>query len=154
MAVDRVRDNPIRVKIILDTNALFIPFKFKINLDFEFQRLFGDFEVLVPSCVMHEIERLAPSEKFGAKALALARSKVLPDWYLAVESELFSGEEVAFFGDMTDLGRIDGMILRIAKAVSGVVLTNDRAFLEKLKAEGVKTLSVRAKKYLILNGEY
>ena len=51
-------------------------------------------------------------------------------------------------------GPIDNMILQIAKAVSGVVLTNDRAFLEKLKAKGVKTISVRAKKYLILNGEY
>ena len=62
------------------------------------------------------------------------------------------GHEV--IGDMSDLGRIDNMILQIAKAVSGVVLTNDRAFLEKLKAKGVKTISVRAKKYLILNGEY
>ena len=49
MAVDRIRNYPI---IILDTNALFIPFEFRINLDSELKRLFGVYEIIIPTCVL------------------------------------------------------------------------------------------------------
>ena len=79
MAIDRLRNNKI---IILDTNALFVPFKFKLNLDSELKRLFGDYQIIIPSCVLNELKRLSTREKFGAIAYELAQSKSAPGWYI------------------------------------------------------------------------
>ena len=156
MAIDRVRDHPIIV--ILDTNALFVPFKFKINLDSELCRLFGEYEIIIPSCVFQEAKRLQGTEKFGSKAFALAQSKVPPDWYKEFEAELFSkkseDETKIQHRETYNENYVDNKILQIAKALDGIVITNDKAFLKRLNEVGIRTILLRSRKYLKLNLQF
>jgi rRNA-processing protein FCF1 len=144
MAVDRIRNYPI---IIFDTNALFIPFEFKINLDSELKRLFGEYEIVIPTCVLKEIRRLSNTERFGKMALCLAEKISQPNWYLDIEMKLLN--ELTEKPQIYDENPIDNQILEIAKNINGIVLSNDRDFLKKLTANDVKTISLRKKKYLV-----
>jgi rRNA-processing protein FCF1 len=144
MAVDRIRNHPI---IIFDTNALFIPFEFRINLDSELKRLFGDYEIIIPNCVMKEIQRLSNTQRFGKMALSLVKKIAQPNWYPEFEDKLLN--ELSTGPQKYDENPIDNQILEIAKAINGIVLTNDRAFLKTLTANNVKTISLRKKKYLV-----
>ena len=146
MAIDRLRDNPI---IILDTNALFLPFQFKLNLDSELIRIFGAYELVIPRCVLSEIQRLQSTEKFGPLALKLAQSKPIPDWYSTLETELLGGRETS--EPFPGLNKTDSTIITIAKAISGIVVTCDKVLLRHLHEQGVQTISLRQKKYLKLN---
>jgi rRNA-processing protein FCF1 len=146
MAVNRIRDHTI---IVLDTNAFFIPFKFKINLDIELKRLFGMYQIIVPTCVKLELEKIANSQKFGNMALELANTKINPDWYLDFESKLRENQKIKRSFD--DDNPIDDEILKIAKELNGIILTNDKEFLKKLKAKNIQSISLRSKKYLKLN---
>ena len=146
MAINRLRDNPI---IILDTNALFLPFQFKLNLDSELSRLIGVYELVIPSCVLSEIHRLHNTEKFGTLALKLALSRPQPDWYLKLETEILTDQ--ASDDVFPELNKTDSNIIKIAKAISGIVVTNDKILLRLLHENDVQTISLRARKYLKLN---
>ena len=146
MAVDRLRDYPV---IILDSNALFMPFQFKLNLDSELTRLLGEYQVIIPSCVISEIRRLESKEKFGSSALKLALSKPQPNWYQEFEAKL--SEEPNTIRTPSGFSQTDREIIKIAKAISGIVVTSDRSLLEQLHANGITTISLRARKYLRLN---
>jgi rRNA-processing protein FCF1 len=146
MATDRLRDSPV---IILDTNALFMPFQFKLNLDSQLEELLGDYQIIIPHCVFNELRRLEKTEKFGTFALRLAGKKTPPEWYLTFEKEFIAKLELenTKSGDIT----IDTELLRIAMALNGIVLTNDRELQKTLRAHGLRTISLRARKYLKLN---
>lgn len=146
MAVDRLRDNPV---IILDTNALFLPFQFKLNLDSELVRIFGTYELVIPRCVLSEIQRLHKTEKFGTLALKLAQSRPTPKWYSDLEAELMAAQD--FNEPFPGLNKTDSAIIKIAKAISGIVVTCDKELLHHLHEHGVQTISLRQKKYLKLN---
>ncbi len=143
MAVDRIRNHQI---IIFDTNALFIPFEFKINIDVELKRIMGDYQIIIPKCVFREVQRLSKTERFGKSALHLAKIKAPPSWYDEFEKELLmniSGKPPKY-----DDNPIDNQILEIAKELNAVILTNDRFFLKILNKNGIRTISLRKKKYL------
>jgi len=136
MAVDRLRDHTI---VILDTNALYMPFQFKLNLDSELSRLLGVYEIIIPTCVLSEARSLEPHEKFGKPALKLALSKVQPKWYLDFEAELDATRDPEH--DSTDdrgISSVDRVILTIALAIKGIVVTNDKISLKEGKAQGVR----------------
>jgi rRNA-processing protein FCF1 len=129
-----------------------MPFQFKINLDSEFSRLFGEYEIIIPSCVLSELQGLRRSEKFGTSALKLALSKTPPKWYQDFEAELFQKLNNQGIKTGKDLP-VDIQILELAKALSGFVVTNDKVLLKKLHANDIRTISLRSRKYLKLNSE-
>lgn len=146
MAIDRLRDNKI---IILDTNALFIPFKFKLNLDLELKRLLGVYQIIIPSCVLNELKRLTTREKFGEMAYELAQRKSAPGWYIELEPSIIakiSKEDMEY-----EDNPIDNEILQIAKELNGIVLTNDKEFLKRLATNRIRTISLKSRKYLKLS---
>ena len=151
MAVDRLRDHTI---VILDTNALYMPFQFKLNLDSELSRLLGVYEIIIPTCVLSEASSLERHEKFGKPALKLALSKIQPRWYKDLEAELDTKQdsELGSTGDR-GISSVDRVILTIALAIKGIVVTNDKIFLKELKAHGVRTISLKGRKYLKFNDE-
>src|SRR3972149_4547682 len=61
-----------RTRVVLDANALMLPFEFRVNLDAELARLLGVCEVFVPSNVIGELERLAKTNRRAKAALSLA----------------------------------------------------------------------------------
>lgn len=111
--------------VVLDANALMMPFQFSINLDKELERLFGDIPVVVPVSVLGELARSnAPESK---AAVALARK------YTVAETAL----------------RGDDAVMDVAKRMSAAVLTNDRALIERLKAENIPVVRLRSGRYLV-----
>jgi len=111
--------------IVLDANALLMPFQFKLNLDHELKRLFGDLPVFVPSSVLGELANV--TDKNGKAALALARK------YSIAETEM-SGDDA---------------VLALAEQRSAAVVTNDRELIGRLKKRGIPVIRLRAERYLV-----
>ena len=149
MAVNRIRSDPI---IILDANALFLPFQFKLNLDSELKRLLGIYELIIPTCVLSELHGLSISQKFGKLALSLAKKISQPDWYLAFEAEILKQYENIL--DIKDASKTDSIILQLAKALSAIVVTSDKLLLKLLRDSDIQTITLRARKYLVMNEKY
>ncbi len=111
--------------IVLDANALLMPFQFKVNLDRELKRLFGDVPILVPSSVLGELGNAL--DKNARAALALARK------YHIAETEL-SGDDA---------------IMDVAMRHESAVVTNDRELIRRLRAERVPIVRLRSERYLV-----
>jgi rRNA-processing protein FCF1 len=111
-------------KVILDTNALLMPFETSINLDLELRRLLGDVQVIVPGPMVGELKR--SSSKYKKVALALARK------YEIVDSKY----------------RGDAAIIDIATSTGAPVVTNDRELRRKLKDKGIRTIYLRSYTHL------
>src|SRR6266496_113885 len=58
--------------VLLDANALLMPFQFQVHLDAELRRVVGDVEVEVPTPVLAELAVLAESSRDARSALRLA----------------------------------------------------------------------------------
>lgn len=111
--------------IVLDANALLMPFQFKINIDRELKRLFGEVPVFVPSSVLGELSNIM--DKNAKAALALARK------YQIVETEL-SGDDA---------------VLDIAQKRSAAVVTNDKELIKRLRSVGIPVIRLRGECYLV-----
>lgn len=111
--------------VVLDANALMMPFQFRLNLDRELERLFGQVQVSVPSSVLGELHCLA--DKNAKAALALARK------YQIVETEL-SGDDA---------------VIEVAERRSAAVLTNDKELISRLRAKRIPVVRLRAERYLV-----
>lgn len=113
-------------KVILDTNALLMPFQFSLNLDKEIQRLVGDTQIYVPSSVIDELrslDRKAPLE-------------------LAKRYRKFSVEKK---GD-------DG-VLEAANKLNGMIVTNDKGLKKRALEEKIAVGFLRSETHLELVGE-
>jgi rRNA-processing protein FCF1 len=102
-----------------------MPFQFKLNIDHELKRLFGDIEVFVPSSVLGELANT--TDKNWKAALSLARK------YHIVETEM----------------RGDDAVLHVAEERSGAVLTNDKELIGRLHERHIPVIRLRAERYLV-----
>src|SRR6266540_4098755 len=116
--------------VILDANALLLPFQFRVNLEAELRRLLGDHEILVPSPVMDELRGLSKSvrEARGAQKLA----------------ERFRVLEVE--------GEADDAILEAATQMSAAVVTNDAVLLRRLREARIPRIFLRSRSHLVVEG--
>ncbi len=112
--------------VLLDANALVMPFQFGINLDTELERMLGNPEVFVPSSVMEELKVLGRRD-----ALQLAAR------YTVIQ---------------VNKRRDDG-ILEAAEKTGGAVVTNDKKLIDRLRKKNVPVISLRSKSHLELIGE-
>lgn len=113
--------------VVLDANALMMPFQFRLNIDIELKRLLGEVPVFVPSSVLGELAGLV--DKDAKAALSLARR------YQIVETEL----------------RGDDAVLWVAEQRSAAVLTNDRELIRRLRDRRMPVLRLRGERYLVLD---
>src|SRR5436190_23562297 len=58
--------------VLLDTNALLMPFQFRVNLETELTRLMGSADIAIPRPVRIELELLAERDRNAHAALRLA----------------------------------------------------------------------------------
>lgn len=114
--------------VLLDTNALLLPFRERFPLLPEVERLAGDRVVGVPESVLRELERLGGSAAFAVPALELAQR----------------------FPSVPTEGSGDDAIFDCARRCGAWVVTADRALAERLLAAGVTVLSPRGKQRLAL----
>ncbi|MCJ7606450.1 MAG: twitching motility protein PilT [Thermoplasmata archaeon] len=116
--------------VVLDANALMMPFQSRMNLDSELERLFGEVICLVPSSVLGELNGLR--EKHAKAALALARK------YEIVETDK----------------RGDDAVIDVAERRSAVVLTNDRELIDRLRELGIGVVRLRSGRHLVRVSEW
>ena len=116
----------VKPRVVLDANALMMPFQFRINLDAELDRLVGECEVYVPSSVVRELERLTRDRRAAKAARGLAGK------YRKFETQR-SG---------------DAAVLEAAEALGATVVTNDAGLLAALRERRIPQITLRSRSHL------
>jgi uncharacterized protein len=128
------------LKVIADSNALFVPLQFKIDIFTELERVLNrKFELILLSPVKQELETLTKksstkTQKNAAFALSLAEKCT----YVKVPEK--SKEQT------------DDAIARIAKTWNAPVFTNDKLLKKKLRDISLPVIYVREKSRLEIDG--
>jgi rRNA-processing protein FCF1 len=129
-----------KLRIILDSNALFVPLQFNIDIFEELKNLFNrNFELVLLPSVKRELEMIASQGKLetrkrAAIALHLAEKCAL--------LETARGKE-----DSTD-----DSVLQAARKYGYPVFTNDRQLRNRLRDINVPVIYVRQKSRLAIDG--
>jgi hypothetical protein len=128
------------LKIIFDTNFLFIPFQFKVDI---FEGIESVLETRVEGIVLSPVyDELRKMAKGG-------RPKIRKMAKLALElAERCHIIEVDRSPDKT----IDDVIVEEAKKLGCIVATNDRALLRKLREQGIPRIYLRQRKKIVVEG--
>ena len=132
------RNEPL--KVILDSNALFVPLQFKIDIFQELKRLLNrKVEFVLLSPVKCELEMLVTKKSPKVSKEALFALKLGEKCkYVAVENN--------------EVLTTDEAIVRIAKKWNSPVFTNDMQLKRKLRDISVPVIYVRQKSRLDVDG--
>jgi hypothetical protein len=128
------------LKVVLDSNALFVPLQFKIDIFEELKKLLKvNFETVLLSPIRQELEKFAEKgspkmRKNAAYALKLAEKCTL------IETEQKTGVST------------DDVIAEVALKRGFPVFTNDRKLRKKLRNINVPVIYVRQKSQLTIDG--
>ncbi|RLI21761.1 30S processome protein Utp24 [Candidatus Bathyarchaeota archaeon] len=128
------------VRVILDSNFLFVPLQFQIDIFEEIRELLGGkVEFIVLSTTIEELRKLVKKggEKLSRQA---AFALKMADKCRIFEVERLSGESN------------DDVIVRVAKKFKCAVATNDRTLKRMLRNMGVAVIYVRGKSRLEMEG--
>lgn len=127
-------------KIIIDTNFLFIPSKFRLDIFEELKKLLGqNVESVLLSPAYRELQKLTTSKSIKLSKQAQLGLK-LAEKCRIVEVERKSNETN------------DDLILRTATEWKCPVATNDRELRRKLRSVGVPVIFLRQKSLLAVEG--
>jgi hypothetical protein len=129
-----------KLKVILDSNALFVPLQFKIDVFSDLKRLLNrSYELILLSSVKRELEDL--SRKGSPKIRKNAS-------YALKLAEKCRYVEVDFPASMIT----DDVIVKIAEEWKSPVFTNDRQLKQRLRDISVPVIYVRQKSRLEIDG--
>ncbi|MBR4504263.1 MAG: twitching motility protein PilT [Candidatus Methanomethylophilaceae archaeon] len=113
--------------VVLDTNALLMPFEVRINLDLALRDLLGEARILVPGPLIGELKHL--KHRYARAALMLARR------YEIIPTEA-SG---------------DDSVIELALKEGAYVVTNDKELRRRLRKESVPIIFLRSGRHLVLD---
>ncbi len=116
--------------VILDTNALMMPFQFGVDPEAEIKIIFGAARIVVLSSIIGELKRLALKRPEAGAALTYANR------FETVE---------------TDMGGDDSVIF-MAVELNAAVVTNDAGLRKRLRQKGITVLYMRKKNRLAVDG--
>ena len=129
-----------KLKVILDSNALFVPLQFKIDVFSDLKRLLNrSFELVLLSPVKRELEALA---RKGSPKIRKNAS------YALKLAEKCRYVEV----DFPASALTDDVIVKIAEEWKSPVFTNDRQLKQRLRDISVPVIYVRQKSRLEIDG--
>ena len=140
---NRVMSKPIRremLKVIVDSNALFVPLQFKIDIFSELERLLNRrFSLILLSSVKRELETLAKKGSPKTRKNAVYALKL--------------GEECTYVkvGDHEN-SQVDDVIVETAEKWRVPVFTNDVLLRKRLRDISVPVIYVRQKSRLEIDG--
>ena len=122
-------------KIVLDTNFLLVPGRFKVDIFSELRRgLDSQFELYIPDICLGELQKLASGRgKVGSEAklgLKLAEKK---------------GVKVM---DTGRKGHADDIIVALAEKERFITATQDLSLAKRLKGKGLRVIVLRGKSHL------
>ena len=115
--------------MVLDTNALLLPFEYGLNLDIELERILGTPDIFVPSCVAGELARLSKTQREAKAALQLMEK------YRIVEVEALG----------------DNGVIEAGEKLGAYVLTNDRELIGRLRERKLGVITLKSNHLVILN---
>jgi rRNA-processing protein FCF1 len=129
-----------KLKVILDSNALFVPLEFKLDIFAEAEQLLNrNIDFILLSTVKRELELLARKDSPKIRRQAIYALKVAEKCkYVAVEED----EKLS----------TDDAIINVAKAWNAPVFTNDWQLRRKLRDISVPVIYVRQKSRLEIDG--
>lgn len=114
--------------VLLDTNALLMPFQMSLDVESEIERLMGRCRIAVPQVSIAELRAMGSSVRDGSAALKFAeRFEVMPT-----------------------VGLGDDAIVDLAIRTDGIVVTGDRGLIKRLHKAGLRVLRPRQRKRLEL----
>lgn len=127
------------VKVILDANFLFIPFQFRVDIFEELEDLVAEFEPVVLSATLEELESLAKKRSAKTRRQALAALELV-ERCKVIKVERKPDENN------------DDIILRTAIEWKCPVATNDKTLRKRLREERLTTVFLRQKTRLEIEG--
>lgn len=113
-------------EVVVDTNALMLPFQSRLRIEDELLRLLGSYEIIVPSSVINELKRLAKGNQDAMAALNYSKK------FRVVETDM----------------KGDDSIIDMALKIKAIVLTNDKLLIERLKGMGIRVIRPRGERRL------
>lgn len=111
-------------KVVLDTNALLLPFERSVNLDLQIKTLLGNCEVYVPLPILGELKK--SKNKFAAAALKLASN--------------YNVENTEEAGDYA--------VIELAMRLKAYVVTNDAYLVKKLREKNIQVVRFKSNSHL------
>lgn len=111
-------------KVVLDTNALLLPFERSVNLDSQIKSLLGNCEVYVPFPILGELKR--SKNKFASAALKLASN--------------YNVEKTEEAGDYA--------VIELASRLGACVVTNDAYLIKKLREKNIPVIRFKSNSHL------
>ena len=111
--------------VVLDTNALLMPFEIRINIDLAVEKLIGESRMVVPGPLIGELKHL--EHKYADAALDLARK------YEIVQT-VTSGDDA---------------VVEAAWSTGGYVLTNDKELRKRLRKMKIPMIYLRSGNHLV-----
>ena len=118
------------MKIMLDTNFLLVPAQFGVDV-YEQLRGIGYNEFFTMSACIAELEKLAKHKKHE-KHVALAMQLIKKNHMTVIETSITADAAIADYADDNNIA----------------VATLDIALIKALKANGIKVIRLRQKKYI------
>ncbi len=103
--------------VVLDTNALMIPYQSGINIEKEITRLLGICRIIVPSSVVEEMEKLADEDGGTGRAAKLGLSIIKKRGFRLMETE----------------SKGDDGVLETALKMDGAIVTNDKELQQRAR---------------------
>ena len=129
---------PLRVNVVLDTNALMMPLEFGIDLFGELTGLLGAYDALVPAEVITELRGLA---------IGAGRNPAAARFGLAVAARC------TLIPELDEDLPVDDKVVRRAEEFNAVVVTNDKALRKKLLDKRIPVVVLRSRSRLELIGK-
>ena len=128
------------INIILDSNFLFIPLEFRIDLLKELENIVNrKIEVILLSPVYEELKKL--SQK---KGVAGKKAKMALKYANQYKLEYYN----------TDPNEtVDDFLIRIAQELKGLVATNDKILKTRLRERDIPVIYLRRKAHLEIKGK-
>ena len=118
--------------VVLDTNALMMPYQFGINIERELLKLLGMCRIIIPMTVVEEITRLSKEKGEIGRAAMLGLSIMQKRGFRLMESDQD--------GD-------DG-VLEAALKVEAAIVTNDKELKKKAKELQLSIIYLRGENRL------
>ena len=135
----RIRKEPL--KVIIDSNALFVPLQFKVDVVSELERLLNRrFELIMLSPVKRELEILAGTGTSKTRGMAGYALKLTEKCIYVNVDDVSAGQTV------------DDVIIKIAAKWKVPVFTNDAELRKRLRDISVPVIYLRQKSRLEIDG--
>ena len=134
MASNRLWGNKQEKTVILDSNAIMMPFEFSIDLEKELTGLLGKYHIIIPLSIVRELEFLSKHGRGKKRIIAKASLKLISK-YDTMNIDEHKGDDAVFC---------------LAKKLNSIVVTNDKELKKRLKEISIPVIFLRAKKKLVL----